>query len=139
TNGGLIIGDLLANESFKVTQGPECYKVSGGGLGKPIFLRFWKVSSEAKTLEGWVSEYFMDSFSTNMEVYLEALATGDAPQITSFTATPNQAAPGQQVSLAWDVKNATSVSITQLPASINAQIANQMTGTTLITIPVNAS
>jgi hypothetical protein len=141
SNAGLIIGELMANETFKITQGPDCYKASGGGLGKPIYLRIWKVSSEAKTLEGWVSEYFMDSFSTNLEVYLESLGStgGDAPQIVSFTADPTTATPASQVSLTWEVKNATSISITQLPASINAMIANQMTGTTLVPIPENAS
>jgi len=62
-----------------------------------------------------------------------------SPQIVAFTTSPTTAAPGGQVTLAWEVKNATAISISPLPASVNAAIANQMTGTTTVSIPINAS
>jgi hypothetical protein len=143
SNAGLIIGEVLTSDTFRMLAGPDCYKVSGGGLSKPIYLRFWHIwdISSNPNLGGWVSEYFMESSTGAVQVYLETVpdSGGNAPQIVSFTADPSTATPGSQVSLAWEVKNATAISITQLPASINAMIANQVSGTTLVAIPVNAS
>jgi hypothetical protein len=141
SNAGQIIGNLASNESAKVTSGPDCYKVSGGGLSKPIYLRFWKVRSEAKTLEGWVTEYFMDSATGQTTQYILAqdTTTNPPPQIVSFTADPTNPTPGSNVTLSWEVKNATRIGFAQLPASLNAALATTTKGTTTYPIPTTAS
>jgi hypothetical protein len=63
----------------------------------------------------------------------------NAPEILSFTVNPTTAKPGETVTLSWETRNATRVTLTNLPASLAAAPANEVTGTTQVVIPSNAS
>jgi hypothetical protein len=66
--------------------------------------------------------------------------TTPAPAVTLFTATPSTAEPGDTVTLAWEVTNANSVTITQVGASDFAPPnPAATTGSIQVTVPSDAS
>jgi hypothetical protein len=136
---GQIAGTLVISDTFSILEGPECYAVSQPPYN-PTTTRVWRVNSSSKNLTGWLPEYSQSTAGTT-SFYVEVANGGpiNPPQIVSFTADPLAVAPGAQVTLAWEVKNATSISISPLPASINSALANLLTGTTQVAIPTNAS
>ena len=137
--GGQPAGALVAQDTFSVLEGPECYSITQPPY-KPLTARYWRINAASKNLTGWLSEYSQSTAGTT-SFYIEVVNGGpvNPPVISSFTVNPTSAKPGDLVTLSWEVKNAVSISLSPLPASLNKAVASQMTGTTQLNIPVNAS
>jgi hypothetical protein len=61
-----------------------------------------------------------------------------APKVVKFTATPASVRPGDKVSLAWEVTDATAVSITDVKRGAVSGVDDKLSGTVMVTPDANA-
>ncbi len=106
--------DGLVDEPVTLLEGPFCYHYQNPRGQQHV--REWKVSAGLRTLEGWVREY--DVNGDAIVYHLRPLddlpdtgSDGGPVEIVSFAIDKTDIAAGESITLSWEVKNASSVTI----------------------------
>lgn len=142
-SSGQVLGLAQAGEIALVIEGPACFRYDPWGSNNQGEFRRWKIQIEGRNLEGWVNEYTRDIL--NLTYHLEPVGStppsSQPAEIISFTASPTSAKAGETITLTWEVKNASSVTIRAALSDPNATDSVQdglpLSGSTTVTVPSN--